>query len=326
MDKKTDTKTVKAQPEKKAKRIFAKQFVLGLIIGIVVTLLTVAIAIGIYIKSRMPSAEQTILMGRFEENIRPYGYSVSQGTLTQNGSTVYQILPNGDICTVFAGEDGAISGVGLAMPGSGEEAKVRQLLLISLLNMSIYKDMDINKTTELLEQMLASDGRYSYAGYNWTLMTNSGSTYFFIMEEGQGEEENQVMSTVNAPKKDITYLLGGKFDVAQAFLGESVQIISDNTRYFSDSGVSVVYSRDNNDVIYIDCDGTGTDGNIYKICELYCGMKRDDVREALSEQGLSAEEGDEVWTVDRTENGKKTELAITFDNEKAIVVSYTIIN
>jgi len=126
-------------------------------------------------------------------------------------------------------------------------------------------------------------------------------------------------------ENDLSYLLGNDFAKAEELLGESVPIISENTRYYKTSGVSVVYDDDTGLINYVDIE-RGDDSEYadrYCISRLYCGMSREDAFEVFGGLGLDKDNYDsDVWAVISGESGNRQELSVQF--EKGIVKVVTI--
>jgi len=141
------------------------------------------------------------------------------------------------------------------------------------------------------------------------------------------------MTLVENNSVDLSIYLGHDYSLVEKLLGDSVPIISDNTRYFEESGISVVYDTDNNTVIYLDQDGSGLDDKTYEMYGLHYGMDANQVYDCLTNMGFDMSDespetvGDgDVWAVYIETDEYYIELSSEFDNGVASVITLKTVN
>lgn len=332
-------KKIKAKKVKKEKKVRESKnnsenkngigrLFLGILIGIVIALIGVA---GFLIWIKLSSvraikrADISDVSKAFETNITEYGYSIGECTIADNGSLVYELLPKHDAFIVYPDDDNKLEGASLVMSGSDDQSKTRQMMLISLLNMTIYTDEDTNAMMDLLSKMIESGGEYEYRGYKWNLVPTDDATYYFVVaDEGNIINDTYVPSSTDS---DLSFLIGLDYSVAEQILGESVPIIAENTRYYEKSGISIVYDTQSGMIIYIDQDGTGTDGAKYGLCGAYIGMDREMISRVFAEHGFDAGNAeDEFWAGTFEQDDITRELSVEFENDKVVLVCLKVVN
>jgi len=129
---------------------------------------------------------------------------------------------------------------------------------------------------------------------------------------------------------DISRLLGMNYSDAEELLGESIPIISENTRFFESYGISIVYNEGDNRIIYIDIDGSAISRSENNACSIYgiiCNMSRQDVKKLFRSNGFAlGDMDDEFWTYDFAEGGIKKELTVEFKDDKAVMITLKEVN
>lgn len=301
---------------------------LGIGIGVLITVIALLIGI-LWTRSLadkpIQKADISDISKLYEANIGEYGYAIGDCSIAEDKSIVYEILPQHDAFIIYPDEQNKLEGASLVLAGDDEESKVRQMLLISVLNMTIYNDEDSSAMMDRISDMLSAGGEYQYRGYKWNMVPVSGNTYYFVVrDEGDLKEDTFISSSTD---NDLTFLMGLDFSVAEQILGESVPIISENTRYFEKSGISIVYDNSSGKIIYIDQDGTGTDGIKYGLYAVFIGMSKKQVGEVFSELGLNAKDNEsDVWAADIESETLKEELSVEFENDKAVLITLKTIN
>lgn len=302
---------------------------LGIIIGILLTFAVIGVLYYMLVvrnQKAVTKADISDFSKKYDENLKEYGYSIGDCTIGEDGSLVYELLPQSDALIVYPDDNNKVDSISLVMSGSDEASQIQQMMLISLLNVTIYKDTDVSVMMDLLQEMIESGGEYTYRGYNWNLIPTEEATYYFLSSD-DGRIEDKGSYSNEAPKEDITDLLDGDYLSTEARFGESTAIIAENTRYYPTSGVSAVYDLDTYEIIYIDEDGTGNDGIQYGIFGVYCGMTKEEVANALRNINLgTSEESEDVWVYVSTKDGGKREFAIEFENDKVVLISYKEVN
>lgn len=126
---------------------------------------------------------------------------------------------------------------------------------------------------------------------------------------------------------DLSVLLGDDFSKAEKILGESVPIISENTRYFEKSGVSVVYDAGDERIIYVDIDGSIIDNSAYDLMGISTGMTRKQIKKLFDKEGYEpADCNSDFWSYDFVDNNIKKELSVEFNDDKAIMITFKEVN
>ena len=306
----------------------SSNFLLGVVIGIILCLVVAAaIYVAVYKLKNGTYKKKDIsdIPNTYGELMEEYGYSLGEVTLADNGSIVYEILPQHDALIIYPDEDDKLEGASLVLSGTGNQDKVSQMMLISLLNMTIYNDTDSSAMMDMIGDLIEAGGEFTYEGYRWNLVPLGNTTYYFIVTEGSGDTSGY---SVSLPKNDITQMLGEDYGTVSEILGESVAIIAENTRYYEASGVSLVYDPDTGKVIYLDADGTGSEESLYGMFGVYVGMDYKEAKEAVEALGETpGSKLDDTWVYDFEVDGEKREFAIEMGNDNKVgLVSYKIIN
>ena len=326
------TKKVRVSKRKKdSKKDGKKHLLRGIAIGFAACILLAAAVIGIisFSYSRRPERVTENILNDFNSALMLQGMKFGEGGIGEDGAAVYEILPQKDLFLVYADEKGYLEAMVIIMSGDDSVSNARHMLLMTLLNMAMNEGMTGEEATEHIQNMVGAGGEYHYGDYEWLLVPAEGMSYYFVMKEDLDSEDAGAItaSSVSKGGNEISNLLGGDYEVAKTMLGESVEIIAENTRYFEGSGISLIYSKDTGEVLYIDEDGTGSDGKVYSICGISVGMSREQALVLLKQYGYAAGNGtSDVLTVSMETDGKKRELSVTIVNGVVGVVSYAIIN
>lgn len=123
---------------------------------------------------------------------------------------------------------------------------------------------------------------------------------------------------------DLSKLIGKNYEEAEKLLGESVSIISDNTRYYEQYGVSVVYDKNTNLIIYVDIDTENGPENVGEYCVngIFCNMNRDDTLKQIDGLGFDEDNySQDVWSVISDTSESKQEFSLQFEDDKVKVVT-----
>lgn len=308
-----------------------KRMILGVVIGFVscIVLAAVVFLISRFVYNRQPERVIERILNRFNSGLNSQGMQLGLQGLGEDGATVYEILPQKDLLLLYVDEDGRFEATALIMAGNDSEANAKHIMLMQMLNMSMNEEMTEEEAYEHVQNMVVAGGEYHYEDYEWLFVPAEDTSYFFVMKENLSLDEiGKITNTsVSVDSNEISNLLGGDYKIAETLLGESIQIIAENTRYYEGEGISLIYSQDSGKVLYIDLDGSGTDGKTYSICGICFGMTKEQAITVLKQYGYAAGNGtSDVYTVSMDVDGEKRELSVTVRNDVVVMVSYSIIN
>lgn len=246
-------------------------------------------------------------------------------------SLCYQILtkeehPTNNYLITFTNEARKLEGIALQMNGQEDADRILQLNLMAAAGASLYNHMTIDEAKKLLEQMISQNGLMTYEGYQWAMRADDKGTYFLLIDENLTQQltgENAAEQITN--RSDLILLLGDTFDQAERLLGQSEAVVTENTRYFTDECISVIYDTDSQKIIYIDCDGSGKSS--YKICGIAYGDMKEDALALLETEGLSAPSSttDDTVNYSLSSNGQAAELSITFTENHVSLICISLL-
>lgn len=141
---------------------------------------------------------------------------------------------------------------------------------------------------------------------------------------GTGIDSESAQSNLNEAGGNIILdgldLIGQNKNEANSVLGSAEQVIAQNTLYYSSVGASVVYTVEDGQIIYIDCDGTGTDAAI-SIAGMYVGETKENISSYLAAQGLEADTLDDELSLFVSYDDMNIEVTITFKDEIAVLLT-----
>lgn len=126
---------------------------------------------------------------------------------------------------------------------------------------------------------------------------------------------------------ELSSVMADDFSCAEKMLGESVPIVSDNTRFFESAGVSIVYNEEDRRIIYIDIDGNSVKDSMYEIYGIRCGMTKKEVKKVFRSNGFKAEgNGSDYLFCDFAEGDSRREITVEFEDNKVIMVTFKEVN
>lgn len=267
----------------------------------------------------------------YADHLTKQGFYLGDGQPYEQNSTLYPILTreeqkaNNSLIT-FYNENQELEGAALQMNGIDDESRVRQLNLMSFAAVTLYENLTMETAGKLIEQMLNQNGQLDYDGYKWVMTADyTGATFLMIDETlaelpDESSEISEASITVKEDDSELLNLLGSSFDEAEKLLGVSEAVVTDNTRYFQNACVSLIYEKESGNIIYIDCDGSGEQS--YTICGIKYGDLKEDVLKILADAGMqkptSQTEDEVVYSFAR--DGQNIELSITFLEDKARLI------
>ncbi len=343
--------TIESEPDKQFRIRWPAVILAGALLLIIISLGMVA-----WFKNSESKADQSLrekqFVSAYSENLDKQDYKLGKGQPYDENSTLYPILSGSEQTAhnsmiTFYDESKILEGVGLQMNGNDQESRVQQLALMSMVGVTMYEDMSIEQAGKLLEQMLNQNGILDYKGYRWVMTADkTGSSFLMIDEDVAGEfseieQEGELSSdqtktgdeqTADSSQQlkttfdlDLLNLLGNPYEQAEAILGTSEAVVTENTRYFPESCISVIYDTQSKEVIYIDCDGLGD--RIYTLCGVGYGDSRDDIVKRLTASGLKEPESDtgDTLVYQFRMDEQNVELSITFINDTASLICCKIL-
>lgn len=321
----TDAKAMTNVKGKK-KRLFQ-----GIAIGFGACLVLLAIILLVtrFVYNRQPERVIERILNRFNSGLNQQGMELGHQGLGEDGATVYEILPQKDLLLIYTDEKGNLEATALIMSGNDSTLNAEHIMLMQMLNMSMDEEMSPEEAYDHIQNMIGVGGEYHYEDYEWLFVPTEDSAYFFVMKEDLNQDEiGKITNTsVAVDSNEISNLLGGDYKVAETLLGESVQIIAENTRYYEGPGISLIYSKDTGEVLYIDLDGSGVDEKTYSICGICFGMTKEQALTVLKSYGYAAGNGtSDVYTVSMNVDDEKRELSVTIRNDVVVMVSYSVVN
>lgn len=287
------------------------------------------------------------LYRRFGTNISDAGYFMGNISTPQKGVIKYDIMPTYESLMVFVDDDGEFVGAALDMQGSDEVSRKRQAIFIKALNMALYKDITERDATSLVSLISYNQGLLNFRGYQCILAFTDDAAYYYMINEqkvdsgslqalaeygvnGEVISGNEDDSAKELTERDVlfdidgTELVGKQVSSCDEVFGESVSVVTDNALYYETVGVSVVYDKDTKEVLYIDCDGTGTLGSV-KIAGIYIGEPATRVYEYFLEKGIETDIDDntEKYEIDIKDGNGSYRVEISLSNARVNLVSAT---
>lgn len=259
-------------------------------IGVAVVGLITGISIFFFLRSRTTPEN---VVRKYRGYIKEQGYILSKEPERTADTDVYSIGPSNENLMIFRDMDGNFTGAGLLLGGSDNMSRTRQVILMSCLNESIFKNMDYTGALNVVNQISEKKGVFNYLGYECVLVIGDTSTTYYVIDETKMDEsvlwdlkaqeygnglneakgnkaEAEVAKKAIDKGVDGIYFLGEGYENCNTIFGEPDSILAENTLYYKSAGVSVIYDKATGRVLYIDEDGTGTLGGI-SISGVYIG-------------------------------------------------------
>ena len=106
---------------------------------------------------------------------------MGEETTPDQGCYQYTVLPTSDSLLLFENDRGRIQGIELFLQGADEESRLRQILLMSLLNVTLYEDMTIEESGNLISELAKNQGIMNYQDEEWHLKLDGDKVHFVIM-------------------------------------------------------------------------------------------------------------------------------------------------
>lgn len=145
------------------------------------------------------------------------------------------------------------------------------------------------------------------------------------------EEIGDSASNVSSEKLDVSDLfvyLGSNYQILSSSLGESKAVVTDNVRFFSEIGATVIYDEHNDRITYIDLDASGN--GVSSILGVKPGMSRERVIKQLGSFGItepSKKDGEtHFYYLVNEEINFKASLAVTYNVGEVILVSIQLVS
>lgn len=131
----------------------------------------------------------------YAQNLSHYDLSLGEEMAPDQNCYQYAILPTNDSLLLFEGDRGRIQGIELFLRGTDEESRLRQILLMSLLNVTLYEDMTIEESGNLISELAKNQGIMTYQDEEWHLKIDGEKVYFLVMkqQDAQGTDEGRSM-------------------------------------------------------------------------------------------------------------------------------------
>lgn len=279
----------------------------------------------------------------FQQNLSYYNLSLGEEMMPDKDCYQYTILPTTDSLLLFENDRGYIQGIELFLQGTDDESRVRQLLLMSLVNITLYENMTIEESSNLISELAKNRGNMKYEEEEWHLMLDEEKVYYLIIKqqnseiamESQNTELDDVKESFtqkeitddletdkrtsdqnqNMEARELSSYLGRQYDELEAVLGESEAVVNESTRYFKEYGVSCIYSA-TGEIVYLDCDAeTEKEVSLYGI---QIGMSKENVIECLKDCGYTGyQEDTRDWELTVKIDDSAYKLTITFIDDKA---------
>lgn len=279
----------------------------------------------------------------FLQNLSYYNLSLGEEMMPDKDCYQYTILPTTDSLLLFENDRGRIQGIELFLQGTDDESRVRQLLLMSLVNITLYENMTIEESSDLISELAKNQGSMKYQEEEWHLMLDEEKVYYLIIKqqnseiamESQNSELDDVKESFsqkeltddletdkgtsdqnqNMEVRELSSYLGRQYDELEAVLGESEAVVNESTRYFKEYGVSCIYTA-TGEIVYLDCDAeTEKKVSLYGI---QIGMPKENVIEYLKDYGYTGyQEDTSDWELTVKIDDSAYKLTITFIDDKA---------
>lgn len=287
------------------------------------------VMIGLLIAAKSAEITQTKVARKFGQNIKTHGYALINKTEAEENCITYDISPAGDSFVVFGDEEGDFICAAVSANGSDEVSKQRQITLMSDLNKAVFKKMTDEESVNLISQVATAEGVIVRDGYQCILVMTENNIIYYIFDENSLNKIPDAMNEIESDEDDgnIVFsdgleVIGLPYNLCDATFGESEIVISANTLYYVNRGVTIVYDINSGLVSYIDCDGTGTEGNL-KIAGISIGDSEQDVKEYLNNQGIPADIVNGELSVGIRYNEQNIELSVSIIDGKVVYISAT---
>ncbi|MDO5575059.1 MAG: hypothetical protein Q4G60_13895 [bacterium] len=330
--------TIKTQAPMKPKRKFRRIAWIAMPVLIIIIILLIVFLLR---RNQVSDFTQQQFIEAYTQNIATKNFALGQGQQLEENVMIYPISPANDYLMTFQDQDNKLTGIALEMQGTDQNSRIRQLTLMSLIGVTIYPDMSLERAGKLMEQVLSAKSEYHYEGYRWIMVYENEQTILMVLNEAlilQNTDEQLVLSEQTAlpeltyqqltwaelAETDMGRLLSQPYQAAEEALGDSVPVISDNTRYFEQAGMSCIYDENNSQIIYLDMDGNGQDSVRRTLFGLYYDETQEEALQSLAALNLvGTTDGDGVWTCKFLLSDRQTGAADEPSGELAAELSVT---
>lgn len=320
------TSVSKKNAHKVSKRVIALITIISLII---------AIAGSLFFIKKNKKIDVLTLLENFDENISESGFNIIYLNETEDKGSVYEISPTGELLYIFKNAEQKITGTALEMYGQDENSRNVQKYLMNALN-KVYFDIDDEDSSNIINSLSENKGVFRYRNHRCLLILDKDIALYYILDEGTLSDESKAMFDEISKRAgnqenssdvalDGVMMIGQPKTVADRIFGESTPLITENTLFYPDAGISIVYDMDTQQIIYIDNDGTGNIGNI-SIGGAMTGQGIAAVLTYYNDQGISFEMN-EYGTYKAYVNydDKDIEIDISTAEDKVSLISATLI-